>query len=65
MTTLIWFLDFSLLGSSLELKYMLNEELFLLSPSVFSSSGNSMWHVFVPMNPAWGRWKGVFLKKSR
>jgi hypothetical protein len=44
---------------------MLNEELFLLSPSVFSSTRIIMWGVFVPMNPAWGGVEGgVFEEKS-
>ena len=39
---------------------MLNEELFLLSPSVLSSSRNCMWGVSVPMNLAWGVGMGRF-----
>jgi hypothetical protein len=66
--TLSWFNYFfkklSLLGSSLELEYTLNDEILLLSPSGFSFSRNSMWGVFVPMNPAWDRWKKEFLKRS-
>jgi len=41
---------------------MLNEELFLLSPSVFTSSRNSMWGIFVPVNPVWGSWKRAFFE---
>jgi hypothetical protein len=43
---------------------MPNEKPFLLYPYVLSFSRNSMWDLFVPLNPEWGRWKKAFLKKS-
>jgi hypothetical protein len=42
---------------------MLNEESFLFYPSVLSFSRNGMWDLFVPLNPAWGRWKKTFGRK--